>query len=107
MGRRDGKRSAQFEHTLLITETGVEAFTGRLPTSNPFFWELDGKPSYTGVQGSAPVSSTVSAAVSSAAPDFGLFRLTCNMPEILLRYREIEMVCIRKRGATWRCANRD
>jgi len=66
---RDGKRSAQFEHTLLITETGVEAFTGRLPTSNPFFWELDGKPSYTGVQGSAPVSSTVSAAVSSAAPD--------------------------------------
>ena len=69
MGRRDGKRSAQFEHTLLITETGVEAFTGRLPTSNPFFWELDGKPRYTGVQGSAPVRSTVSAAVSSAAPD--------------------------------------
>ena len=69
MGRRDGKRSAQFEHTLLITETGVEAFTGRLPTSNPFFWELEGKPSYTGVQGSAPVSSTVSAAVSSTVPD--------------------------------------
>jgi len=36
---RDGKRSAQFEHTLLVTENGVEAFTGRLPTSNAFFWE--------------------------------------------------------------------
>lgn len=35
----DGKRSAQFEHTLLITETGVEALTGRLPTSPKFFWE--------------------------------------------------------------------
>ena len=33
---KDGRRSAQFEHTLLVTETGVEAFTGRLPTSNPY-----------------------------------------------------------------------
>jgi methionyl aminopeptidase len=29
----DGKRSAQFEHTLLITEDGVEVLTARLPTS--------------------------------------------------------------------------
>jgi methionyl aminopeptidase len=29
----DGKRSAQFEHTLLITKTGVEILTARLPTS--------------------------------------------------------------------------
>ncbi|CAN1296539.1 Methionine aminopeptidase 1A [Linum perenne] len=29
----DGKRSAQFEHTLLVTETGVEVLTERLPTS--------------------------------------------------------------------------
>ncbi|KAK4372019.1 hypothetical protein RND71_007403 [Anisodus tanguticus] len=29
----DGKRSAQFEHTLLVTETGVEVLTARLPTS--------------------------------------------------------------------------
>ena len=36
---RDGRRSAQFEHTLLVTETGVEAFTGRLPTSKRFWWE--------------------------------------------------------------------
>eukprot|EP00181_Compsopogon_caeruleus_P002996 CAMPEP_0184678370 /NCGR_PEP_ID=MMETSP0312-20130426/1105_1 /TAXON_ID=31354 /ORGANISM="Compsopogon coeruleus, Strain SAG 36.94" /LENGTH=342 /DNA_ID=CAMNT_0027127061 /DNA_START=935 /DNA_END=1963 /DNA_ORIENTATION=+ len=31
----DGKRSAQFEHTLLITEDGVERLTGRLPDSPP------------------------------------------------------------------------
>ncbi|KAI3962444.1 hypothetical protein MKW98_010995 [Papaver atlanticum] len=29
----DGKRSAQFEHTLLVTESGVEVLTGRLPSS--------------------------------------------------------------------------
>ena len=29
----DGKRSAQFEHTLVITKTGVEVLTARLPTS--------------------------------------------------------------------------
>lgn len=27
---RDGKRSAQFEHTLLVTETGCEIMTRRL-----------------------------------------------------------------------------
>ena len=37
----DGGRSAQFEHTLLVTPDGVEALTARLPTSNPFFWEGD------------------------------------------------------------------
>lgn len=31
----DGKRSAQFEHTMLITETGVEILTARLPDSPP------------------------------------------------------------------------
>ncbi|TID13475.1 methionine aminopeptidase type I [Venturia nashicola] len=29
----DGKRTAQFEHTLLVTENGVEVLTARLPTS--------------------------------------------------------------------------
>jgi len=47
---RDGKRSAQFEHTLLVTPTGVEAFTGRLPTSNPYFWE-DGAPMIDATRG--------------------------------------------------------
>jgi methionyl aminopeptidase len=27
---RDGKRSAQFEHTMLVTETGIELLTGRI-----------------------------------------------------------------------------
>ncbi len=36
---KDGKRSAQFEHTLLVTDTGVEALTGKLPSSKAFFWE--------------------------------------------------------------------
>ena len=35
----DGKRSAQFEHTLLVTHDGVEALTGKLASSPPFFWE--------------------------------------------------------------------
>ena len=30
---QDGSRSAQFEHTMLVTETGVELLTARLPTS--------------------------------------------------------------------------
>ncbi|RKP08717.1 peptidase M24, structural domain-containing protein [Thamnocephalis sphaerospora] len=29
----DGKRSAQFEHTMVVTETGVEILTARLPNS--------------------------------------------------------------------------
>ncbi|RAL54058.1 hypothetical protein DM860_004529 [Cuscuta australis] len=33
----DGKRSAQFEHTMLVTETGVEVLTARLPTSPAVF----------------------------------------------------------------------
>ncbi|KAL8128762.1 LOW QUALITY PROTEIN: hypothetical protein V2J09_017917 [Rumex salicifolius] len=33
----DGKRSAQFEHTLLVTENGVDVLTGRLPTSPKVF----------------------------------------------------------------------
>jgi methionyl aminopeptidase len=31
----DGARSAQFEHTLLITEDGVEVLTARTPDSPP------------------------------------------------------------------------
>ena len=36
---RDGKRSAQFEHTLLITPDGVEELTAKLSTSPKYFWE--------------------------------------------------------------------
>eukprot|EP00873_Tetraselmis_striata_P025893 jgi/Tetstr1/446157/TSEL_003559.t1 len=35
----DGKRSAQFEHTMVVTATGCEVLTARLPTSPPLWWE--------------------------------------------------------------------
>lgn len=38
----DGKRSAQFEHQLVITEDGCEVLTARLPTSPPLWWEREG-----------------------------------------------------------------
>eukprot|EP00559_Dactyliosolen_fragilissimus_P006616 CAMPEP_0184865262 /NCGR_PEP_ID=MMETSP0580-20130426/17462_1 /TAXON_ID=1118495 /ORGANISM="Dactyliosolen fragilissimus" /LENGTH=454 /DNA_ID=CAMNT_0027364379 /DNA_START=25 /DNA_END=1389 /DNA_ORIENTATION=+ len=37
----DGKRTAQFEHTLLVTPDGVEALTGKLETSPLQFWERE------------------------------------------------------------------
>lgn len=37
----DGKLSAQFEHQLLVTETGVEVLTRRLETSPPLWWEAE------------------------------------------------------------------
>ena len=40
---RDGGRSAQFAHTLLITPDGVEALTGKIETSPVQFWERDSK----------------------------------------------------------------
>jgi len=36
----DGQRSAQFEHTLLVTEEGVEVLTARLPDSPPLHFEI-------------------------------------------------------------------
>ena len=38
----DGSRSAQFEHTILITKEGSEILTARLPTSPPLWWEVPG-----------------------------------------------------------------
>ncbi|DBB17288.1 TPA: hypothetical protein ACH3X3_014334 [Trebouxia sp. C0006] len=38
---KDGRRSAQFEHTLLVTATGCEALTKRLPSSPPLWWEAE------------------------------------------------------------------
>mmetsp|Transcript_17957 Transcript_17957/g.50260 ORF Transcript_17957/g.50260 Transcript_17957/m.50260 type:complete len:372 (-) Transcript_17957:191-1306(-) len=35
----DGKRSAQFEHTILVTATGCEILTARLDSSPPLWWE--------------------------------------------------------------------
>lgn len=39
----DGKRSAQFEHTLLVTDDGVEALTAKNENSMLQFWEKDSK----------------------------------------------------------------
>jgi len=38
---QDGGRTAQFEHTLLITPDGVEALTGKIETSPVQFWEKE------------------------------------------------------------------
>ncbi|CAM9948273.1 unnamed protein product [Phaeothamnion confervicola] len=37
----DGKRTAQFEHTFLITEDGLEALTAKIDSSPRQFWETD------------------------------------------------------------------
>ena len=37
----DGKRSAQFEHTIVVTEKGCEVLTARLPESPPLWWEKE------------------------------------------------------------------
>lgn len=39
----DGKRSAQFEHTLLLTQDGVEALTAKNENSPLQFWEKESK----------------------------------------------------------------
>lgn len=38
----DGKRSAQFEHTLVVTQGGVEVLTARQASSPPLWWEVEG-----------------------------------------------------------------
>lgn len=37
---QDGSRSAQFEHTLLVTDSGCEVLTARLPASPPLWWQV-------------------------------------------------------------------
>lgn len=37
----DGMRSAQFEHTLLVTDSGCEVLTARKPESRPLWWHSD------------------------------------------------------------------
>jgi len=38
---KDGLPSAQFEHTMVVTEGGVENLTQRLSTSPPLWWEVE------------------------------------------------------------------
>ena len=37
----DGRRSAQFEHTVLVTEGGCEVLTARVESSPPLWWEQE------------------------------------------------------------------
>lgn len=39
MATKDGAKTAQFEHTILITENGHEVLTKRLPSSPKLYWE--------------------------------------------------------------------
>ena len=36
----DGLLTAQFEHTLLITEDGVDVLTKKIESSPKYFWEM-------------------------------------------------------------------
>jgi len=44
---KDGKPSAQFEHQLLMHESGAEILTARLPNSPPLWWEEGAQPGAT------------------------------------------------------------
>jgi len=47
----DGKRSAQFEHTMLVTPGGAELLTGKVETSPLYFWEEEERQQGGGVEG--------------------------------------------------------
>ena len=59
-----GKLSAQFEHTLLVTETGVEVLTSRTANSVPFWWESDPE-SVARIEGTVSASATSTSTKSS------------------------------------------
>lgn len=71
----DGQRSAQFEHTVVVTETGCDILTARLSDSPPLHWEAGWLPRVSGATqdpASAPTSATTnsqkSSPVTSAKP---------------------------------------
>lgn len=53
---KDGLPSAQFEHTLLVHDTGVEILTARLPTSPPLWWEDEAAATSTPAPAPAPAA---------------------------------------------------
>ena len=61
---KDGLPSAQFEHTLLLNEAGVEILTKRLPTSPPLWWEEEAAEAST----SAETPAATSAETDSRVP---------------------------------------
>ena len=72
---RDGKRSAQFEHTMIVTETGVELFTARPGTSRdamcPFDEAYTQRPLPAAAAAAAGGAGGGAAATSSAAAGGG------------------------------------
>jgi len=61
----DGKRTAQFEHTLLISKEGVEALTGKIETSPIQFWEKESKVNKGIWLGNTPAARARAAELSS------------------------------------------
>lgn len=58
----DGKRSAQFEHSVVVTETGCDILTARLPSSPLLHWEAGWKP-----REASPTQQTSSSATADSA----------------------------------------
>lgn len=68
----DGKRSAQFEDCLLVTETGYEVLTARTANSKPFWWELpqyaEQLAKYNAYKGAAPTAASTAAKTAGLPP---------------------------------------
>ena len=69
----DGRRSAQFEHTMMVTETGVEILTARAGASRTHLvWDEEyvSRPRTAAKEGGASSSSSSSSSstTSSSAP---------------------------------------
>lgn len=66
---RDGRRSAQFEHTLLVTEGGVEVLTARTANSQVFWWEAEAEawPAPGSAEAAAALGRGRAAAAAGAA----------------------------------------
>lgn len=62
---KDGKRTAQFEHTLLITPDGVEALTAKLESSPMQFWERESEVQQGFFLGTTPAARERAAELSA------------------------------------------
>jgi hypothetical protein len=72
---KDGKRSAQFEHTMIVTETGVELLTARVGTERtamcPWDEAYTQRPLAADAAGAAAGGASSSSSSSSAAAAAG------------------------------------
>ena len=64
---RDGKRSAQFEHTLLVTEDGVEVLTARVGDSTRAMADWRTEAAEGGPSAGAPAAASTSSSSSSSS----------------------------------------